>query len=313
MENIVEIAKKVFITCMGVKAGEKILILTDNEKIELASYFEQASRSLGMDTTLVEINNQRGGEPPENAYKALKCADVCLMITTNSFTHTKARVEANNRGCRIASLPGITKEIVKKTFGADYEEIERISTNLSDMMSAAKRIRLITQLGTDISFNIEGRKGIADTGKLDGFGAFGNLPAGEAMIAPVENVSTGTVVIDGVICTVGIPKQPIILTIKDGKIVNIKNDEGKLQSFMSNFAENIDKVAEFGIGTNKLAEIINNPLVDEKVFSTVHLGFGNNLFMGGNQNCNMHFDMIIKEPTVYLDDICIIKDGEHIY
>ncbi|MCG8482193.1 MAG: aminopeptidase, partial [Clostridia bacterium] len=70
---------------------------------------------------------------------------------------------------------------------------------------------------------------------------------------------------------------------------------------------------EFGIGTNKLAEIINNPLVDEKVFSTVHLGFGNNLFMGGNQNCNMHFDMIIKEPTVYLDDICIIKDGEHIY
>ncbi|MCG8481736.1 MAG: aminopeptidase, partial [Clostridia bacterium] len=305
MENIVEIAKKVFITCMGVKAGEKILILTDNEKIELASYFEQASRSLGMDTTLVEINNQKGGEPPENACKALKGADVCLMITTNSYTHTKARVEANNRGCRIASLPGISKEIVKKTFGADYEEIERISTNLSDMMSAAKRIRLITQLGTDISFNIEGRKGIADTGKLDEFGAFGNLPAGEAMIAPVENVSTGTVVIDGVICTVGIPKQPIILTIKDGKIVNIKNDEGKLHSFMSNFAENIDKVAEFGIGTNKLAEIINNPLVDEKVFSTVHLGFGNNLFMGGNQNCNIHFDMIIKEPTVYLDDICI--------
>ena len=35
--------------------------------------------------------------------------------------------------------------------------------------------------------------------------------------------------------------------------------------------------------------------------------------MGGQQDCDMHYDMIIKAPTVYLDDTCIIKDGQHIY
>ena len=58
---------------------------------------------------------------------------------------------------------------------------------------------------------------------------------------------------------------------------------------------------------------MGNGLVDEKVFGTIHIACGNNLFMGGQQDCDMHYDMIIKNPTVYLDGECIIEDGKHIY
>jgi leucyl aminopeptidase (aminopeptidase T) len=165
----------------------------------------------------------------------------------------------------------------------------------------------------DITFDVRNRKGLADTGKLMTPGAFGNLPAGEAMVAPVENYGTGKVVVDGVIAHVGVLEKPIILKLVDGQIVRIEGDEEKLSDFMSQFEENINKVAEIGIGTNRLAKICGNPLVDEKVYSTIHLGFGNNLFMGGNQGCNMHFDMIITKPNMYIDGTCIISEGKHIY
>lgn len=313
MNKMLNIAKTVISDCMGAKPDEEFLVITDSEKISIAHYFVEAARKLGVSSTLVEINLQNGGDLPSIAAAALENADCCIILTTNSFTHTKSRAAATERGCRIASIPGISEDIVRNTFGANYDEIEEISEKLAKMFTQAKTVRITSELGMDITFDVRNRKGLADTGKLMTPGAFGNLPAGEAMVAPVENYGTGKVVVDGVIAHVGVLEKPIILKLVDGQIVRIEGDEGKLSDFMSQFEENINKVAEIGIGTNRLAKICGNPLVDEKVYSTIHLGFGNNLFMGGNQGCNMHFDMIITKPTMYIDGTCIISEGKHIY
>ena len=37
------------------------------------------------------------------------------------------------------------------------------------------------------------------------------------------------------------------------------------------------------------------------------------LSTGGTIACEPGIDMIIRNPTVYLDDKCIISDGKHIY
>lgn len=312
-DKTLETAKKVISTCMAVKSHEKLLIITDAGKFDIAHIFADAARDLDLQTFLVEGNIQHSGEPQQIVCAALEKADVCLMITSGSFTHTKARKAATMRGCRIASMPTITKKIVDNALNVNFTEIEKMSTILASLFTKANKIRLNTSLGTDLLLNIEGRTGIPDTGILNKKGAFGNLPAGESMIAPVEGIGDGIVYIDGVISGIGIVDEPVKLIIEQGQIVSIENDDGKLSDFLKLYDENIDKIAEFGVGTNKFAKIINNPLCDEKVYSTVHLGFGNNIFMGGKQNCNMHFDMIIKQPTVYLDEKCIIDDGTHIY
>ena len=54
-------------------------------------------------------------QPPEVRAAMLSSA-VALLITTKSLTHTHARVDATNQGVRIASLPGITEDIM--TVGA---------------------------------------------------------------------------------------------------------------------------------------------------------------------------------------------------
>lgn len=313
MDKTFEIAKTVLLTCMGAKENENILIITDQDKWELAHIFAVAGREAGLTAVLTEIPKQSGGELPALAVAALDKADVCLLITSGSFTHTKARAAATARGCRIASMPMITKEIVDTACGADYSEIKVISEKIAALLDKASELRITSAKGTDLTLDISGRNGIADTGFLNHPGAFGNLPAGESMISPLEDKGNGILVIDGVAGPLGKVETPVTLHIKDGRVIKTEGDDGKLSEFYGRFQANVDKIAEFGVGTNKYTTLIGHPLCDEKVFSTVHLGFGNNLFMGGQQDCNMHYDMILHEPDVYLDGVCIIEKGKHIY
>ncbi len=314
MMNTYEAAKISIQSCMGVKPGEKFLILTDEPLLELAKEFMKAGEELGIETVMVCGPVHQGGEMPEISKAAIDQADVCMMITTGSFTHTKARAEATARGCRIASMPCITEEIVKKTLGADYNEVERIGNILAEKLTAAEKIHITTEAGTDLTLYCGGREGIADTGKLTEKGAFGNLPAGEAMVAPIETKGDGVLVVDGVIADFKVMEEPLTLTFADGRIVKTEGADAEMfNDFVSQFEDTAKNVCEFGIGTNPACEIMGNGLVDEKVFGTIHIACGNNLFMGGQQDCDMHYDMIINAPTVWIDDECVMEHGKHVY
>lgn len=314
MNKTYEAAKLSIESCMNIKPGERFLILTDIDQMDLAKEFVQAGNDLGIETVMVCGPVCHSGEMPELSRAALAQADVCMMITTGSFTHTKGRAEATERGCRIASMPGITKEIAEKTLSADYHEIERISCILTEKLTKAEKIHITTKAGTDLTLYCSGREGLADTGKLTDKGAFGNLPAGEAMIAPIETKGSGTLVVDGVIADFKVMEEPLVITFEDGRIVQTEGpDAKKFDEFTAQFEDTAKSVCEFGIGTNPSCRIMGNGLVDEKVFGTIHIACGNNLFMGGQQDCDMHYDMIINAPTVWIDDECVMEAGKHIY
>lgn len=312
--NTYEAAKISIQSCMGVKPGERFLILTDIEQLDLAREFVKAGNDLGIETIMAVGPVHQGGEMPELCKAALDEAQVCMMITTGSYTHTKGRAKATERGCRIASMPGITEDIVKMTLGADYDEVERIGNILAEKLTKAEKIHITTEAGTDLTLYCGGREGIADTGKLTEKGAFGNLPAGEAMVAPIETKGDGVLVVDGVIADFKVMEEPLTLTFADGRIVKTEGADAEMfEEFVGQFEDTAKNVCEFGIGTNPACEIMGNGLVDEKVFGTIHIACGNNLFMGGQQDCDMHYDMIINAPTVWIDDECVMEKGNHIY
>lgn len=314
MKGTYEAAKTSIQSCMGAKPGEKLLILTDEDQLDLARTFVKAGNDLGVETVMVCGPARHSGEMPELSRAALAEADACMMITSGSFTHTKGRAEASERGCRIASMPTITEEIVNMTLNADYDEVERIGEILASKLDKCEKIHITTEAGTDLTLYCKGREGIADTGKLVGRSAFGNLPAGEAMVAPIETKGDGKLVVDGVIADFKVMEEPLVITFEDGRIVRTEGpDADDFDRFVAQFDDTAKNVCEFGIGTNPSCRIMGNGLVDEKVFGTIHIACGNNLFMGGQQDCNMHYDMIIKAPTVWLDDECVIENGRHIY
>lgn len=139
MNKTYEAAKASIKGCMGMKAGEKLLIPTDTEQLALAAEFVKAGNDLGYETSMVCGPVRLSGEMPEVSGAALAKADAAMMITTGSFTHTRSRAEATERGCRIASMLGITEEIVQNTLNADYDYVERIGNLLAEKRQLARR------------------------------------------------------------------------------------------------------------------------------------------------------------------------------
>jgi leucyl aminopeptidase (aminopeptidase T) len=311
---IVDAAKSLILDCMGTKKDEKLVIIADEGTSEIGYGFAACGRELGIETTYVEAPKQSKGEPPEPVSAAMKAADVEFLITSMSYSHVNARKAATEKGVRVASMPMMTMEIAEKYMNADYPFIKKVSEMYAEMLTKANIVHVVSAKGTDITLDISGRTGLADTGDLTASGALGNLPAGEAYLAPLEDKGEGKLVVDGCIAYMGPLEDDITLTVKDGRITNIEGDKAaeRLREFLADKDDESNGIAEFGIGTNPAAKIIGHPLVDEKVWGTIHIAFGMSASIGGTRQSNIHYDCIINEPTVWLDGKMIMDKGEHI-
>ncbi len=314
-QKIMDAAKELILNCMQTKKDETLLIVADEKTSELGQGFAAAGRELGIETTYVEAPAQSKGEPPAPVAAAMASADVEFLLTSMSYSHVKARIAATEKGARIASMPMMNTDIAENYLKADYPFIKQVSEKLADMMTKAKTVRVVTKKGTNITLSAEGRTCHADTGLLTEKGALGNLPAGEAYFAPIENIGTGKIVVDGCIAYVGPVKDDVELTLENGRIVAIAGNESAnaLKTFLADKDDEAWGIAEFGIGTNPGAKIIGHPLVDEKVWGTIHIAFGMNASMGGTRESNIHYDCIINDPTVWIDDVKVLDEGEHVY
>ena len=52
-------------------------------------------------------------------------ADVVLAPTIQSLSHTAARKAASEAGVRIATMPGVTEEMLARVMSADMDELRR--------------------------------------------------------------------------------------------------------------------------------------------------------------------------------------------
>ena len=119
-------------------------------------------------------------------------ADVVLAPTVQSLSHTAARKAATEAGARVATLPGVTEEMLARVMSADMDGLRRKGRAIAELLTAGREARITCPNGSDLRLGLEGRTGIPDAGELTEPGAFGNLPCGEGFIAPVEGTRRGT-------------------------------------------------------------------------------------------------------------------------
>jgi aminopeptidase len=302
--------------CMGTKQHEKILVITDEPLRTLGYALWKAAKDFGNDVLLTEIlpRKSNGEEPPAEVAELMKKFDVVFCPTSKSLTHTDARRAASALGVRIATLPGVTEEIMVRCMNADYNAIAKRTHALCAMMEKTSVIRVTSPAGTDVSMPIKGRTAHASSGLFREKGQSGNLPTGEAYLAPLEHQSNGVVVVDGSFATVGIVKTPIRIIVKDGYATEITGgaEAEQLKKLLEPHGKEAYNVAEFGIGTNDRAIITGKIIEDEKVMGTIHIAFGDNKSMGGTVRVASHLDGLVKQPTVWFDEKMIMKDGTFI-
>lgn len=299
--------------CMGAKPGERVLVVTDEPLRTIGYALWKASKDLGTEVMLVEMlpRKTNGEEPPKEVAELMKMVDVVLCPTSKSLTHTDSRRAASEKGVRVATLPGVTEEIMVRCMNADYHKIAERTFRLCDEMEKTSVVRVKSPAGTDVTLPVKGRKAHASSGLFREKGLWGNLPTGESYLAPLEGQSQGVVVVDGSMAGVGMVKQPITITVKDGYATDVTGgaEAKRLVELFEPHGKDARNVAEFGIGTNDKAILTGLIIEDEKVMGTVHIAFGDNKSMGGTVRVASHLDGLIKEPTVWFDDRKVMESG----
>jgi leucyl aminopeptidase (aminopeptidase T) len=292
--------------CLALEATESCCIVTDDKREPIGEALYDVASEVTDDATIVRFppGASHGAEPPEPVSAAMAASDVFLAPTTKSLSHTRARGDANEAGARGATLPGITEEVFTTGLQADYETIARHCEEVLEQVAGADEIRATSPQGTDITFTPGSREWHDDTGIVHDAGDFSNLPAGEVFVSPED--ANGTYVVDGTMMPHGLLEsgQTLEFDVEDGQVTRISDDEIRAQ--VEEAAEEVGdaayNLAELGIGTNvAVTELVGSVLLDEKAGGTVHIALGDDAGIGGDTEAPIHFDGILREPTVYAD------------
>lgn len=297
--------------CLGVRPGEQVAVVVDEQTSALGERLRAAAAAAGADavTCVMEARDEHGEEPPAPVAAALAAADVFIAPTSKSLSHTKARKAATDGGARGATLPGVTASMLARLMACDLDTLQRRSAELARLLDDADEARITCPRGSDLRLDLSGRPGIADDGDLTGERAFGNLPCGEGFISPLG--AEGTMV-TGCLASIGLPLgEPPVLTIEDGRLVSATEPEGeRLLAALDAAGPDGRNVAELGVGTNERATLTGNILEDEKILGTVHVAFGASAGIGGTVSVPVHLDCLILDPTLEIGGARVLERGK---
>ena len=294
---------------LRIRKGEKYLLVTDTQKLEIAEALAHYAKQAGAETTTYLMTETlRPITGPTRQFKELiRGASVTTYLLEGRFPEKPFRgfmVAEGAKHGRICMMPGITRDMMERLVAIDFSEMAQFTKKV---MRAVKDADIVVEnaAGTRIAFSVAGRKWDADIGDISRKGVHGNLPAGECFTAPVEETFTGKIVIGLIDDKLG----PGEMTFKAGRLVAFKG---------AGIAEVIKTVGddptariigEFGIGTNKGARICPNMLEAEKAFGTVHFAIGDSYGIGKNKS-KFHFDALVDKVTIRANGKLIAKDGK---
>jgi leucyl aminopeptidase (aminopeptidase T) len=310
-EELDKAVRAVVRDCMGVSAGEDVLVVCNPATEGIGERMCAEAQGAGGEAILMLMaeRESHAAEPPKPIAEAMQAADVMLGPTVQSLSHTAARKAATDAGVRIATLPGVTEEMLARVMSADMEGLRRKGNAIATALSKGGEARVTCPNGSDLRLGLDGRIGIPDAGELTEPGAFGNLPCGEGFIAPTQ--AEGRLVVDGTIASIGRLEEPAELTIEAGHLKSATGSAGeRLMALLKEHGEGGTNIAELGIGTNEKAILTGNLLEDEKILGTSHVAFGASAAIGGTVQVPVHLDCVVMKPTVTVDGAEIVRDGE---
>lgn len=238
-----------------------------------------------------------------------------IALSNYSTSHTRFRDFLTRIcGCRYASMPLFDVTMLEGSMNVDWKLLSKRTKAIAKFVNAAETIEIKTPNGTHITMSKKGRKALADDGILTKPGSFGNLPAGEVFLAPVEGTAKGRLVLEW--APTRQLQSPITLIIEEGVVKEVIGDEPYADYLRGKLNERHENrnIAELGIGTNDRAKRPDNILESEKILGTIHIALGDNSSFGGNVKTPFHQDFVFFKPTVILktkgkDSVYLLKEG----
>jgi 2,5-dihydroxypyridine 5,6-dioxygenase len=107
--------------------------------------------------------------------------------------------------------------------------------------------------------------------------------------------------------------EPIVLDVEKGRVVEISGgpEARILRDYLAVYGDENAYMcpAEASVGINAKAVIRGIQREDKNIMGTMHFGLGTNIDVGGSIRSKIHMDGVILHPTLYVDGVKRIENG----
>ena len=126
---------------------------------ELGAADRIVAQGEGAEATLAVMSERdsHAAEPPAAIAAAMLAADVVIAPTIQSLSHTAARKAASEAGARIATMPGVTEEMLARVMAPDMAELARRGEAICALLDRGLEARITCANGSDLRLGLEGR------------------------------------------------------------------------------------------------------------------------------------------------------------
>lgn len=333
--------RSIFRKCLNLHRQGQVLILIDEQFDPYLAATERAIEKEGLYASIIRVSleqqnrivreHARSGDSnislPSILTAAIVDAPNVLNILAGEESTTSFRravIQARRSSCSLGHIPGMSDEILNVISKTPIEEIERTCDALGWALGEAReaRIETVDRHGQThiLSLVMDGweNEPIISPGIIR-TNSWGNIPPGEVFCCPEHSHVEGSICINGSIPRRAFgPGEEVVLHFHGGKMSwDTPSDRSLVQFFVRerNRArrlndEHWNTFAELGIGLNPaIRQLTGNALLDEKAAHTLHIAFGDNSGFGHAVEAKTHADLIVREPTLSLDGLDVIRKG----
>ncbi|WP_455367997.1 aminopeptidase [[Eubacterium] cellulosolvens] len=318
-----------------VKPGESVLITIDGpqewrvaEEIAKAAEAAEAKVMVAWHSTPQGYSKVADPYLPDPLKEAIPNTDVWIELNNQWLLYsTPWEIAMNpvNEGkgrVRYLFLGGLdVYQIVRCVGKINIEVQDKFQTLIVNLTKKAKKMRVTTPAGNDVSFENDPNRPITNELYADKPGP--HFLLGQIGWAPIEESINGTIVFDGSFsgggeADIGILKDPIKLTLKDGRITAITG--GREAMIVKKWFEklkdpNMYLAAHICYGFNPGARLSGLCTEDERVWGCTEWGFGYQgpMFKAKDIKAVSHCDGICLNSSVWTDGEQIIDTGKIIH
>src|SRR5436853_779357 len=312
--------------CLRVKPTEKVTIITDEATKEIAASLAHEVDAVGAPYrawVLEDLAPRPLSSLPSEVLEDLESSQVSIFAVQVQTNELRSRMQmteiVNRRRIRHAHMVNINRQIMLEGMRADFLKVDRISSKVLELVSAAKQIKAKTAAGSDLVADLEPSYRWLKTSGLISPDKWGNLPGGEVFTTPGE--VNGTFVIDGVVgdylCAKfgDLKEMPLTICVKGNRLTEAHSQNKELEQDFWAYThtdENSDRVGEFAIGTNIEQQDVSGHILQDEKFPGIHIAFGNPYgeHTGAKWYSSTHIDVVGRRFDIWVDEKQIMRKGK---
>jgi leucyl aminopeptidase (aminopeptidase T) len=321
-------ARRIVEGALGLVPGERIVIVVDEARLELANALEEAARLAGARATVLVLEEQ-GHRPlaqlPRDIADALAGSQASVLLTSAEPAEMRMRTElirlTTKHALRHAHMVGVSREVMAAGLAIDPQRIAGVALALRARIRPASVIRVRSGAGTDLEIRCHPRfRWVENSGRIRP-GRWENLPGGE--LVSTSNDISGTFVANGAMTGLpgldeGLPlRTPIEIKVEIGRVRSVGCSTSSVARAIDAFirsGRNFDRVGHFSFGTNiGLVEPTGSIIADQNL-PGLHLALGMTYpeMTGADWDAEAQLILTGKGADIDIDGEPIMRSGRYV-